>query len=165
MNIFVLDSNPRRAAEMQCDKHIVKMSIEYAQLLSAAHHMWNTPHADILYKLTHKNHPSTKWVSSHPEHYRWTYDLACATWDEYTRRYGKIHGSARLRDILAETPDMTGCGYATPPPQCMPDECRVSGDSWECVVAAYQQYYRVAKAGFARWKLGNTPDFMASASV
>lgn len=37
MNIFVLDKDPRVAARDQCDKHIVKMVLEYAQMLSSAH--------------------------------------------------------------------------------------------------------------------------------
>ncbi len=39
MNIFVLDDNPRVAAQQHLDKHVVKMIIEYAQLLSTAHRM------------------------------------------------------------------------------------------------------------------------------
>ena len=37
MNIFFLDRRPDTAAEMHCDKHVVKMIIEYAQLMSTAH--------------------------------------------------------------------------------------------------------------------------------
>ena len=37
MNIFHLDNDPIKAAQMMCDKHIVKMIVEYAQLLSTAH--------------------------------------------------------------------------------------------------------------------------------
>ena len=37
MNIFVLDKNPIRAAQLQCDKHVVKMIVESAQMLSTAH--------------------------------------------------------------------------------------------------------------------------------
>ena len=33
MNIFYLDDCPRRAAEEQCDQHIVKMPLETAQIL------------------------------------------------------------------------------------------------------------------------------------
>ena len=38
MNIFYLHENPERCAEMHCDKHVVKMILETAQLLSTAHH-------------------------------------------------------------------------------------------------------------------------------
>ena len=37
MNIFVLDKDPVVAAQMQCDKHVVKMIVESAQMLSTAH--------------------------------------------------------------------------------------------------------------------------------
>ena len=33
MNIFVLDRNPTIAAQMACDKHVVKMILETAQML------------------------------------------------------------------------------------------------------------------------------------
>ena len=36
MNIFVLDENPVIAAKMACDKHIVKMILESAQMLCTA---------------------------------------------------------------------------------------------------------------------------------
>ena len=39
MNIFYLDNDPKVAAEMHCDKHVVKMLVEYAQILSTAHRM------------------------------------------------------------------------------------------------------------------------------
>ena len=37
MNIFYLSDDPQICAEQHCDKHVVKMCIEYAQLLSTAH--------------------------------------------------------------------------------------------------------------------------------
>ena len=39
MNVFVLDYDPKTAAEMHCDKHVVKMILETAQLLSTSHRM------------------------------------------------------------------------------------------------------------------------------
>jgi len=35
MNIFILDNNPKLAAQYHCDKHCVKMILESAQLLCA----------------------------------------------------------------------------------------------------------------------------------
>ena len=37
MNIFYLDRDVRKCAQMHLDKHVVKMIIEYAQLMSTAH--------------------------------------------------------------------------------------------------------------------------------
>ena len=39
MNIFYLDPRPDTAAEMHCDKHVVKMIVESAQMLSTVHRM------------------------------------------------------------------------------------------------------------------------------
>ena len=39
MNIFVLDNDPVIAAQTQCDKHVVKMIVESAQMLSTAHRL------------------------------------------------------------------------------------------------------------------------------
>lgn len=164
MNLFVLDTEPRIAATMQCDKHVTKMSIEYAQILSGAHHLHQSPHTAQMYKLTHRKHPATLWTAAHPEHYRWVYALACATWDEYTHRYKKIHASSRLRVILAAPPLMTVVHDPTPPPQCMPDIYKVPG-GWDATVAAYRQYYRGAKASFATWKLRDVPAWFVHSRI
>ena len=37
MNRFVLDQDPLKAAAYHCDKHVVKMILEEAQMLSTAH--------------------------------------------------------------------------------------------------------------------------------
>ena len=39
MNVFALHQHPIAAAKMHCDKHVVKMILETAQLLSTAHRM------------------------------------------------------------------------------------------------------------------------------
>jgi hypothetical protein len=41
VNIFVLDPCPFTAAEQHCDKHVVKMILEYGQMLSTAHRLWD----------------------------------------------------------------------------------------------------------------------------
>lgn len=37
MDIFRLDNDPTVCAKYHCDKHVVKMILEYAQILSTAH--------------------------------------------------------------------------------------------------------------------------------
>ena len=74
MNIFVLDTSPKLAAEYHCNKHVVKMIIETAQMLSTAHDYLETGISG-LYKPTHKNHPCSIWVRQSRENYLWTLDL------------------------------------------------------------------------------------------
>ena len=136
MNIFYLDKCPTRAAQQQCDKHVVKMILESAQMLSTAHHEYNSDRA--VYKTTHKNHPSTIWTRECTSNYRWLYDHMMALGDEYTRRYHKTHLTIqKCRDALREPPEgMPWNVHHTQPPQCMPDEYKR-----ECSIAAYRLYY------------------------
>ena len=99
MNIFYLDRRPDDAAEMHCDKHCVKMILEYAQLLSTTHRVLDgdDAHPD-LYKIAHKNHPSTIWTRSSKQHYDWLFRLFRMLSAEYSIRYGLIsdHGVEKL---------------------------------------------------------------------
>ena len=51
MNIFYLDKCPEKAAQLQYNKHVVKMLLESAQMLCAAHHVLGNPD-DVPYKLS-----------------------------------------------------------------------------------------------------------------
>ena len=157
MNIFYLDKNPSIAAEMACDKHVVKMILESAQLLSTAHRVIDgDEYADKvgLYKMAHKNHPSTIWTRTSTENYMWLNRYFGALCREYTYRYGKHHASERLLGPLAHVPKgLTYSGF-TDPPQCMPDYCK-----GEDTVLAYQNYYILEKSDFATWKNREKPEW------
>ena len=157
MNIFYLDRSPMVAAEMHCNKHVVKMVLETAQMLSTAHRVIDgDEYADRmgLYKMAHKNHPSTIWTRTSTENYMWLNRLFGALCREYTYRYEKHHASERLLGPLALVPNgMTYSGF-TDPPQCMPDYCK-----GEDTVLAYQNYYILEKSRFAKWKKRPTPEW------
>ena len=159
MNIFYLDKNPSIAAEMACDKHVVKMILESAQLLSTAHRVIDgDEYADKvgLYKMAHKNHPSTIWTRTSTENYMWLNRYFGALCREYTYRYGKHHASERLLGPLAHVPKgLTYSGF-TDPPQCMPDYCK-----GEDTVLAYQNYYILEKSRFAKWKKRPVPEWFS----
>ena len=156
MNIFYLDRNPVIAAQMMCDKHVVKMILESAQMLSTAHRVLDGDYrADRggFYKMAHKNHPSTIWVRASSENYRWLWKHFDALLKEYTHRYGKHHATERLRNILYMPPLNIVHGVPlTDPPQCMPELCK-----GEDTVLAYQNYYIIEKSGFARWTKRGIP--------
>ena len=54
MNIFVLDESPIISAQMQCDKHIVKMPLETAQMLCSVWHRYGQG-MNVPYKEAHKD--------------------------------------------------------------------------------------------------------------
>ena len=139
MNIFYLDTDPAEAARMQCDRHVVKMILETAQLLSTAHHELDGE--SPAYKPTHKNHPSAVWVRSSTTAYRWAWQHLQSLGSEYQRRYGKTHKTIREHlDALYSAPKAIPAGEFTDPPQCMPDEYKRDDTT-----LAYQLYYN-AKA-------------------
>lgn len=158
MNIFYLDKSPRLAAEYHCDKHVVKMILESAQMLSTAHRMLEGKPEEkgilygikdsTLYKITHPNHPSSIWARSSADNYEWLYMLYDNLCHEYERRYKKRHKSEELSYFLSAIPLGISDETFSPPPQCMPDEYKRD----DCTVEAYRAYYRGAKASFAKWK-------------
>ena len=156
MNIFFLHETPEKSAEYHCDKHVPKMILETAQMLSTAHRQLDgDDYADThkLYKNAMVNHPSTIWVRSSHMHYRYLYDLFVALCDEYTYRYGKQHASDRqLRVPLAKAPDNIPQVAWNPPPQCMPEEYKMTSS-----VLAYRKYYINDKGSFSTWKNRPTP--------
>lgn len=152
MNIFYLSECPEEAARSQCDKHVVKMILETAQLLSTAHRVLDgDAWADEIgmYRRTHVNHPSAAWVRENRQNYRWTYRHLVYLCDEYTVRYGRVHKTAGILTAFLLAPRNIPRGEFTPPPQCMPDEYK-----HEDTVTAYRNYYRGGKADIAKWKLG-----------
>jgi hypothetical protein len=182
MNIFYLDRVPSEAAKMHCDKHVVKMIIEYAQLMSTAHRVldgemyydltangrkikrWKLQgkREELLYKASHVNHPSNIWTRQSNNNYMWLYCLFCALCEEYSYRYGKVHETDRkLRDVLKTPPNMIEIGYKTQPPQAMPDDAKVNGDS----IVAYKNYYIKYKKDFAKWTRRDMPLWFNQESV
>ena len=125
MNIFYLDKRTYNCAKDHCDKHVVKMILEYAQLLSTAHRIMDGDEGkDGMYKATHKNHPSAVWVRRNRCHYRYVYNLLRYLCGEYTIRYGKTHKTAQLLPLLLNCPKAleTELWDFWEPPQCMPDD-------------------------------------------
>jgi len=178
MNLFYLHKDPVQSAEMHCDKHVVKMIIEYAQMLSTAHRMldgkqytdassgrriqrWRLDNSNmdgVLYKASHINHPSTRWVRENAIQYQYAYDMFTALCDEYTYRYGKTHlTDTKLRVLLNEIPNNITLGVYSEPPQCMPEDVKVQNDS----ISAYHKYYANYKKGFAVWTDRPVPSFMS----
>ena len=135
MNIFYLDKDPIAAAVVQYNKHVVKMILESAQMLCAAHHILGDPD-DVPYKLAHKNHPCTIWVRENSLHYDWLYEHMMALGDEYTARYNKTHMSIDKCKHLNIHPRNIPHEIFEQPPQCMPDEYKD-----ECSIQAYWNYY------------------------
>lgn len=117
MNIFALDQSPKKCAISLDDLRLRKMILETAQLLTAgisAHYEdYYQQYHHALYKLTHKNHPITKWVMSSIENFNWLVDYFYNLCDEYKFRFGKTHATdVKYTQLLKEiTQRTTQYGY------------------------------------------------------
>jgi hypothetical protein len=183
MNIFHLDKDPIAAAQMMCDKHVVKMIVEYAQLMSTAHRVldgelyldktkngrnikrWRVDGAAqerLLYKASHVNHPSNIWVRENNNNYRWLYKHFRALCKEYTHRYGKVHMTEeKLKGQLWFSPrNINQVGKMTEFAQAMPDDCKMRD-----AVEAYRKYYIKEKSYMAKWTNRAVPNWFSQQSI
>lgn len=163
MNIFFLSLDPREAAQLHCDKHVVKMILESAQMLYCAHWVLGSLLPPNAYKKAHMNHPCSIWVRESLDNYLWLCELAKELCNEYKFRYGaqKIHKTeAHIDWLLANYPkDILNDGF-TMPAQAMPNEYKR-----EDVVVAYKVFYRESKMNIRNivtYKKRSLPDFLTS---
>lgn len=178
MNIFYLHEETKECAKQHLDKHVVKMILEYAQLLSTAHRLldgyeyegksisgrkamrWKLDDAreDTLYMASHMKHPSGIWCRETSGNYLWLYNLWRDLMKEYTFRYGKHHVAEKLIPFLDNLPKNIKNGKITPMPQCMPEQYK-DPDS----IQAYKNYYIGDKQRFAVWTNRPIPEWYVRA--
>ena len=156
MNIFHLHKDPRICAEYHCDRHVVKMILETAQMLSTAYQK-HCGEDTNLYKPAYPKHPMTIWVGDSLENFK--YALALGEWlaIQYKYRYKKVHSTIKISNLFHGRYKLWH-GWKTeftPPPQCMPDEYKHKD-----YITAYKQYYVGEKKRFAKYTAVDTPDFM-----
>lgn len=177
MNIFQLSTCPIGSAHMMVDRHVVKMILESAQILSTAHRVldgelyiddstgrkmkrYRLPDSreSVLYKATHVNHPSSIWARETNNNYNWLYVHFWALCEEYTYRYGKIHAchTSEMFSLLSAPPRGIEVGYLKPVTPAMPEEYVISSDS----VVNYRNYYAKGKKHLHTWTLREEPEWI-----
>lgn len=154
MNIFVLDENPKIAAEYLCDKHTIKMSLETAQILCSVNHIKGNA---APYRKTHVNHPCVIWAGQSKENYEWLIEHGIEICNQYYERYGKIHKSFDVINWAAQQllsfketslTNFVVCAYNSEPE--LRQKCLVEGNA----VLSYRNYYKMDKKRFAIWRNG-----------
>lgn len=143
MNIFILDENISENVKQYCDKHVVKMILETAQILCSAHTRDDTP-----YKKTHKNHPCVKWAKESLMNYTWLIRLGMELVREYKYRYSKDHKSYEIIEwCLNNLPQINNL-QKTPYYICVPEEFKSHLKDNYCisdVIECYRNYYQYKK--------------------
>lgn len=187
MNIFILDIDTKPAAQYHNDRHVVKMILESAQMLSTAHRVldgnettviskgrrvrrWILPDGrqDTLYSATHMNHPCNIWVRESHKNYIWLYMLFFDLLNEYYHRFAKKHKCEELLEHLCNIPDNIPHVNKTPFALAMPEVHKIIANDGNIVdkydaVASYRDYYihtkQKTKSGLnmAKWTKRGPP--------
>lgn len=171
MNIFFLSRKTRQCARWHCDKHVVKMILESAQLLYTAHHENGGTHmiqvsAPVCastgkrgYRSTHKNHPSAIWTRESLAHYFWLIALAKDLVLEHEFRFAPKSPHACLAHLLwleqNPPPDLVETRWLRDPIPAMPDEYK-SSDS----MLSYRKYYMYAKTNLLSYTKRHIPNIL-----
>lgn len=177
MNIFYLHSNPEECAKMHCDKHVIKMPLEVAQMACTNIRVFkalgrlpkkltseelrvvrSTPDRgvaiddrEVPYLPTHENHPCTIWMRSTRGNWDWAISYAEQLNEEYRYRYGKS-GLKAWRVIEGLTPPEFEHKRLTAPALCLPDQYKCDDP-----VMSYRNFYLGEKAKIATWKRRRPP--------
>ena len=112
MNIFAIDPNPVLCARALCDLRLNKMILEQAQILCTAYRYWfpdtyAIEFENILYKVTHENHPCSIWLRRDFANYQWGVDYFNAMLDEREHRgFAKHLTGIKLRPVFNKPPQM-----------------------------------------------------------
>ena len=147
MNIFHLSNCPVESAQCLHDRHVVKMTLETAQLLSQAVRLapeWR-PYVkrDNLYGITHQHHPSARWCRLTVPNLYWLAKHGMALADEYSHRFWRTHKSSEIikyvLDIIPKLPERDSDDL-TRFAQAMPLEYRNDDP-----VLGYRNYYVATK--------------------
>lgn len=181
MNIFYVHPDPHIAAQQMVDRHVIKMILESAQLLSTAHRLldgeeyigktatgrnvrrWrlSDPELDaVIYQATHINHPSAVWCRENNENYDWLFSHFLGLLDEYRYRYGKEHKCTDMVDALMRQPENIPIGELTPVTPAMAQEYIISEDSLE----NYRNYYKVGKTHLHKYTKRQPPEWLLQKS-
>lgn len=152
MNIFVLDSNIQKSAEYHCDKHVVKMILESAQLLCTTVRLNNI---DYGYKITHINHPCSIWVRKSLSNFLWLKNLSYYLNEEYKYRFKHLNNHKSYDVIkLSPIPNIIDLGL-TPFAQAMPEKYKCDD-----AVTAYRNYYIHEKKNLLKYTNRQVPNWI-----
>lgn len=176
MNIFYLSHSPKQCAKWMVDRHVVKMILETAQLLSTAHRIldgeeyiekkngrnikrWKLD-SDLdqkIYSATHVNHPSAVWARESIQNYDWLHDHFTCLCHEYSYRYHKRHKCHDMSKYLVKPPKNIPDVGMTPVKCAMKPEFIISEDA----VINYRNYYRNGKKHLFKWTDRDPPKWLS----
>jgi len=161
MNRFLINYTPEMCARDMCDKHVVKMPLEEAQMLCTTVRLHAPEYAEEagLYRAVHQKHPCTIWAGMTSSNFRYSLEMFRQMCREYTHRYGKVHASWRLYDALKDAEKYVPDGYITSHPECFSEHTNLkSGVNWP--IQSYRKFYVTKQKRFKMvWTRRDKPEW------
>lgn len=160
MNIFLLDTDIKLSAQQHANKHVVKMRIEYAQILCTVHHLIGSN--EVPYKPTHTGHPCVKWVLESISNYDLVLEMANELCKEMVYRFSTPEQKIIpvLRWLTGNKPDIPNKGL-TKLKLAMPENCIINENrNLEESVLNYRNYYLKDKTHLFDWGKRGTPHWI-----
>ena len=160
MNLFYLDKDINKCVKYHCDKHVVKMVTETAQLISNVHRICPSkgriPKFVMEYDKKHANHPHAIWLRESIENYHFLCKFGLALYNEYQYRYNNPQKHQRALQIfewaLQTNPDLPNNKFSYPP-IVMNDDFKIKKD----IILSYRNLYMTDKRHFMSWKNRKQP--------
>ena len=180
MNIFILDNDIKTSVQYHIDSHVVKITLEAAQLLATAarvneilgfrpryleknERLELNKHNFDFYKASYVNHPCAIWARSSSANYEYLLDYVSELETERKHRFPKGVAVSKSYETVQRMPQkLSKANVKEPTPfvQCMLDEYK-----GECAIEAYRCYYLAEKQfdkngkSMAKWTNRNPPEW------
>ncbi len=142
------------------DKHVIKMILESAQILSTALSLYGLQSP---YKKTHIKHPCVLWAMESIENWQWLKKLLEHLNEEYMYRWNK---SVPHKSFIAmqsiEAPDgIIPSKGITVRPQVMPEKYMIENNP----IQAYRNYYLNEKQDLHKYTKRSMPHWLTEAHI
>ena len=161
MQLFILDRDPEKSAQMLCDVHLRKMCLETAQILSCVLVRSGSVPESGMPRPYNRHHPVVKALDT-PFKINYVLHLNSALHKEFFHRFGKHHVYHKLCPLYyaklyqeTTTEDWSFC-------RNFKDFTPVEDD----IVSAYRSYYRYKKSIIRQWQYTrrNEPEWLLVSS-
>lgn len=188
MNIFFTDCNPRQCAIEHVDRHVIKMTLEYAQILSSAHRYYRGSPGELIHPskgillehypyvleeerdskeatlclMAHMNHPCSIWARTNSINYQWLYWLYVELCGEYFYRYGQYHSPPKQIANYRHADLLYDVPEGMPEADQItpPPQCMPDEFKRSSPIDAYRQYIQHGKnSSMHTWKERNPPEW------
>ena len=162
MNIFGIDTDTTSCATYHTDKHIVKMPLETAQMVSFVYYhkdLWDgeVPNLLMNFSAGHDKHPCSLWLRENLVNFLWTCEFGIKLIEEYRLRYdSQKHERCKMifEWSLDNLPNLPVAEF-TPFAKAMPEEYKV-----DCSIESYRNYYKLGKSELHQWTKRNKPEWI-----